>query len=146
MSLDAEAYIEIARKGFAAVPDFASTIHVATGRSLKSAIPDLGGIADPVSFTSSMRGYIALSRATDAEGVLVARPFSPTLFQLGEQPFASLLLRILRGQVLEEELEKEWAKAAHKVQSSTKESRLLDSKWHCGACGEKKTSKRISWE
>ena len=82
-SVDADAYIEIARKGFAAVPDFASTIHVATGRSLHAVIPDLGGIAEPPSFTAMMRGYIALSRATEADGLLIARPFSSNLFKLG---------------------------------------------------------------
>ena len=40
--LDGAAFIEIARKGFAAVPDFSSTIHVATRRSLKAVLPDLG--------------------------------------------------------------------------------------------------------
>ena len=60
-TLDAGAYIEIARKGFAAVPDFSSTIHVATGRSLKAVLPDLGGVAEPATFSAMMRGYIALS-------------------------------------------------------------------------------------
>ena len=78
MSLDSECCVEIARKGFSAVPDFASTIHVATGRSLNSVIPDLGGVAELASFNAMMRGYIALSRATDGDGVLIARPFPRT--------------------------------------------------------------------
>ena len=49
-TLDANAYVEIARKGFAAVPDFASTIHVATARSLNAVLPDLGGLPEPAIF------------------------------------------------------------------------------------------------
>ena len=55
-TLDAAAFIEIARKGFAAVPDFSCTIHNATGRSLKAVLPDLGGLPEPASFSASMRG------------------------------------------------------------------------------------------
>ena len=54
-TLDALAYVEIARKGFAAVPDFSSTIHVATGRSLNAVIPDLGGLVEPATF-NAMKG------------------------------------------------------------------------------------------
>ena len=81
--LDASENIEIARKGFAAVPDFSSTIHVATGRTLESCIADLGGYADVPSFPAMMRNYIALSRVRDKESILIARPFSPLLFEQG---------------------------------------------------------------
>ena len=96
-TLDAAAFIEIARKGFAAVPDFSSTIHVAIGRSLKAVLPDLGGLPEPATFSASMQGYIALSRALDADGALIARPFAPTLFQQWPQHFATLLLAELQG-------------------------------------------------
>ena len=142
-SLDANAYVEIARKGFAAVPDFASTIHVATGRSLKAVIPDLGGVAEPASFSAMMRGYIALSRATDANGVLIARPFSPTLFALGPQPFATLLLETLQGKIPEQKLPELWATAAATVRDSTKSKRLMDKKWTCGVCDESKTGREF---
>ena len=55
-SLDAAEYIEITRKGFAAVPDFSSTIHVATGRSIRACLPDLGGLQEPPSLSAMMRG------------------------------------------------------------------------------------------
>ena len=116
--LDPSEHIEILRKGFAAVPDFSSTIHVATGRTLKSCIADLGGFADVVSFLASMRGYIAMSRATDAAGILIARPFSPKLFSQGPQPFPTLLLEVLQGRVQEEELTQQ----CHKLQLGTSQS------------------------
>ena len=120
--MDAGAYIEIARKGFAAVPDFSSTIHVATGRSLKAVLPDLGGLAEPATFSAMMRGYIALSRALAADGVLIPRPFAPTLFMQKEEPFPSLLLDTLLGKegITEKILPTLWAKAAEDVNSIKK--------------------------
>ena len=50
-TLDANAFVAVDRKGFAAVPDFASTIHVATGRSLEAVLPDLGGVPEPATFS-----------------------------------------------------------------------------------------------
>ena len=144
MSLDSECCVEIARKGFSAVPDFASTIHVATGRSLNAVIPDLGGVVEPVSFAAMMRDYIALSRATEADGLLIARPFSPNLFQLGPQPFATLLLERLLGKVEDENLVKAWADAAAAMREATKNKRLKDTPFTCGVCGnDKKKVKSI---
>ena len=79
-----------------------------------------------------MRGYIGLSRATDADGVLIARPFSPELFNLGPQPFASLLLETLQGKIPEATLPVEWARASQKQRNSTKQ--LLETEWTCATC------------
>ena len=46
-------------------------------------IPSLDGITDLPNGQRAMRGYIALSRAEDAEGLVIAEPFAPTLFQKG---------------------------------------------------------------
>ena len=97
-SLDKEEHIEITRKGFPLVPDFSSTIHVATGRTLESEISDLGGFEDKPSHRAAMEAYIALSRATDAEGVLITRPFPPKLFSQGAQPFPTYLSSILMNE------------------------------------------------
>ena len=60
--LDKGENIHISRKGFPVVPDFSSTVHLATGRTLKSIIGDLGDFEEPPSFSSAMRGYIILRR------------------------------------------------------------------------------------
>ena len=86
-SLDKDENIEIVRKGFPLVPDFSSTIHVATGRTLVSCMPDMGGFQDKPNHRGAMEAYIALSRATDAAGIFIMRSFAPTLFRLGPQPF-----------------------------------------------------------
>ena len=88
--LDKHGNIDIQRRAFPMVPDFSSTIHCATGRTIHSIIADLGSMKDRVSFAAAMRGYIALSRTTDAEGLLVARPFLPVLFRQGPQFFPTV--------------------------------------------------------
>ena len=90
-TLDADEHIEIARRGFPLVPNFSTTIDGATGQTLKSSIADLGDFGSIPSFHAAMRGYIALSRVTAADNMLIARTFSPLLFRLGPQPFPSLL-------------------------------------------------------
>ena len=62
---------------------------------MESEIADLGNFDDKPSFQAAMRGYIALSRVTNADGVLIARPFPWKLFSQGTQPFPSLLLETL---------------------------------------------------
>jgi len=102
--LDKDENIEIPRRGFPMVPDFSSTIHAATGRTLASAIGDLGGVSDKPSQAAAMRGYITISRVKSAGGLLLVQPFSPKLFNQGPQPFPTLLLQTLKGDVPEEEL------------------------------------------
>ena len=106
--------IPISRRGLGVMPDFSSTIHSATGRTLRSSIPSLDGITDLPNGQRAMRGCIALSRAEDAEGVVVAEPFAPTLFQQGPAPFPTLLLEVLKGRVKSTELEERCAAAAKK--------------------------------
>jgi hypothetical protein len=133
-TLDAAEHMEITRKGFAAVPDFSSTIHVATGRTLNACLPDLGGLEEPPSLAAMMRGYIALSRAVDADGVVIVRPFSPRLFQQGEQPFPTLLLKVLQGQVPESELAARCLETKQNTKHSKEERMLKHMKLQCGLC------------
>ena len=95
-NLDKEDYITISRLGFPLVPDFSPTIRCAIGQTLESIIPDLGDMKDNPTPVAAMKGYIGLSRTTGAEGVLIARPFSPLLFAQGPQPYAILLLDIMQ--------------------------------------------------
>ena len=104
--LDKAQAIQIKRRGFALAPDFSSTIHSATGRTLTSCVPDLGAIEETPNAQKAMEGYIALSRTTDVEGVILAQPFAPTLFKQGPAPYPTLLLQVLKGQVSQLELEK----------------------------------------
>lgn len=86
--------IEINRRGFAIVPDFASTIHSATGRILASGIPDLGAVKDKPNAPAAMEGMIALSLVKKREHVFIVRPFPPGLFrQVPSFFFLTLLLQ-----------------------------------------------------
>ena len=89
----------IQRWGFPVVPDFSSTVHIATGRTLNSALADLGAIREMPSFHHAMKGYVTLSRVQAAHRLLLVQPFNPMLFKLGPHPFPTLLLQILQGQL-----------------------------------------------
>ena len=82
-TLDADDHIEIARRGFPLVLNFSITIDGATGQTLNSGIADLGDFGSVPSHHAAMRGYIALSRVTAADNMLVVRNFNPQLFRLG---------------------------------------------------------------
>ena len=102
--LDKEENILIARKGFTMVPHFASTIHLATGRTMESAIPDLKQVDSVPSHASAMKAYIALSRVQSTDGLLIPEPFSPTLFQQGPQPWPTLLKEVMRTEMDDDEI------------------------------------------
>ena len=89
----------IQRWGFPVVPDFSSTVYVATGRTLKSALADLGGLSEMPSFHQAMKGYIMFSRVTTAHKLLLVQPFSRLLFKQGPHPYPTLLLNVLRNQL-----------------------------------------------
>ena len=64
----------IQRQGFPVVPNFSSTVHSATGRTLNSAIVDIGAVKEMPSFNTAMKGYIALSRVD-----CIRSPHRPTI-------------------------------------------------------------------
>ena len=67
-SLDHANNINITRRGFALVPDFSTTIHSATGRTLTSSIVDLDDFAAKPNPSATMKAYIALSRLVSVRG------------------------------------------------------------------------------
>ena len=123
-SLDKDECIEITRRGFALVPDFASTIHSATGRTLQSAICDFGAFDEKPSDAAAMRGYIGMSRVTDAEGLLIARPLPWKLFSQDAHPFPQLLLKVLQEDMTIGEIMLE----CERIAQQCKEDRKKDSK------------------
>ena len=96
---------------------------------MKASIPSLDGITDLPNGQRAMRGYIALSRAEDAEGLVIAEPFAPTLFQQGPAPFPTLLLDVLEGKVKSTELDERCRSAAKKSPIN-----WVDQKYTCGTC------------
>ena len=133
-TLDADEHIEIARRGFPLVPNFSTTIDGATGQTLKSSIADLGDFGSMPSFHAAMRGYIALSRVTAADNMLIARTFNPLLFRLGPQPFPSLLFRALQGE-MDNMPEEAFIQLCAETEKKYKKKNLLkDALWKCSSC------------
>ena len=128
--LDHAASIHIKRRGFALSPDFSSTIHSATGRTLVSCVPDLNPIEVAPNAQSAMEGYIALSRVEDAEGLIIAQPFAPTLFQQGPAPYPTLLLEVLKGQVSQLDLDKRLSE----LEATNTTKLLKQADFRCGSC------------
>ena len=95
---------EIRRTGFPLVPDFASTIHAITGQELEHEILDLKSFSESVSEEQQMMAYIGLSRVKRADGLLLADPFSPCLFQQGKVIGPTVLMHHLRGKIPEKAL------------------------------------------
>ena len=66
---------------------------------METALVDLGSVSVVPTFARAMRGYIALSRVRKVDDLLLVQAFSPALFQQGTQPWASLLLDTMKGEV-----------------------------------------------
>ena len=129
----------VKRFGFPIVPDFAATVHAVTGGQLSTAIGDLDTFDATPSQEDSLKGYIVLSRVETADKILLAQPFSPTLFTQGPLESAELLLEVLRGKVPKDELEARWD--AIEANWKKRKPRLMDQQWECGVCQKKK-----AWE
>ena len=85
---------------------------------------------------------MSLVRLVSADGLLIARPFSPLLFMQGEQSFPTLLMKVLRGEVPELEVgniidatETEY----HRILKSGTKAALEKQTWTCSGCGTAET-------
>lgn len=124
------------RFGFPIVPDFAATVHAVTGGQLPTAIGDLDTFDGTPSQEDALRGYIVLSRVEKADNILIAQPFSPTLFTQGPLESAELLLEVLRGNVPKDDLEARWD--GIEANWKQRKPRLGDHRWQCGGCDASK--------
>ena len=97
-NLDTVGEIQIRRRGFPIVPNFSMTVDSATGKTLDTAIADLGDLSVLPTFSRAMKGYIALSRVRRVQDLYLPQPFSPALFRQQEQPWPTCLMSFLRGE------------------------------------------------
>ena len=134
-SLDPDGDIQIARRGFPIVPNFSMTVDSATGKTLDTGITDLGDISTLPSFTRAMKGYISFSRFKKAHDFYLPQPFCPALFQLGPQPWPTLLLEYLKGNKDETTFEEDCQDARKETKKTV---RLTTMKWRCSSCTENK--------
>ena len=90
--------LRITRSQFPLAPAFAMTAHGAQGRTLKD-----GAIVDLCigQGTNSLGSYVAMTRVTRRDKVLLYRPFARDLFTQGVREGPDLLLKHLRGEKLD---------------------------------------------
>ena len=98
-TLDKAGAIKIMRHGFPIVPDFGGTAHAYCGTTLEACLGDLLAWHGKPSHELSLRGYIIKSRVKRAENILLAEPYSPNLFQQGDIPGPTLLMKVLQGEL-----------------------------------------------
>ena len=111
---------------------------------MESIIADVGAFEDIPNAESQMKGYIALSRVRDAESCIIARPFSPRLFSQGPHAFPTLLMKVLRKEVHEEDVPVECELTRQTLKTRRGDGsdlRLKNSMWKCGLC-----LKVLSWD
>ena len=107
---------------------------------MDTALVDLGSVSVAPSYARAMRGYIALSRVRKVDDLLLAQPFSPALFQQGQQPWAALLLDTLKGAVkwpedVPVQGSREMCEEVELAVECSKKLKLLkDLCWTCDAC------------
>lgn len=87
----------ISRTQFPIAPAFAITAHTSQGQTLDSAIIDLC-VPDEA---SAVTAYVAMTRVRSKESLLIYRPFPLERFAHGHTDGPDLLLRKLRGEVLD---------------------------------------------
>ena len=81
-----------------------------------------------------MRGYIALSRVRDVEGLLIVRPFMFGLFSQGPQPWPTLLLRTLQEGWQGEDLHLKCIQTAEQEVEGKQKNALSKRIWRCSKC------------
>ena len=124
--------VEIRRRGFGMVPNFATTIDGAVGRTIDKAVAAVGDWTEVASATKAMKGYIGLSRVRCAGDILLAEPFSPCLFTQGKQPWPTFLLSVQKGNVAVDET---YAVRCQEVQlEACKVKKLKATQFRCSSC------------
>ena len=89
--------------------DFGSTAHMIQGATLEAAFVDLQHSSSKASMTSLIAAYVCLSRVKRLQNICVMQPFSPFLFALGNPAGPERLVRMLAGEITEEQAIHEWS-------------------------------------
>ena len=120
-SLDPAGTVKVQRYGFPVVPDFGGTAHAYCGSTLDACLGDLLPWWQKPRKDDALRAYIIKSRVRDASRVLLAQPFCPHLFRQGVLHGPDLLMKVLQGQLSQEEAKKAWKEAGKAKNDRTDE-------------------------
>ena len=98
----------VRRRGFQLVPDFAGTAHAYCGDTLDTCKGDLLEWHKLPTFEMMQRACIIRSRAQSIDRCMLARPYSPALFNQGTLPGPDLLLQRQRGNLTATAVKQRW--------------------------------------
>ena len=118
-SPDAAGNVQVNRRGFQVVPNFAGTIHSFVGATLEAAMQDCLHFSRTPSREDMLKAYLGISRVKTKEGLLIVQPYHPMLFRQGALPGPELLMQLWRGHLRVDELAQKWEEyedAAGKLQ------------------------------
>ena len=131
-SPDSAGNVQVRRRGFQVVPNFAGTIHSFVGASLPAAMLDCLHFARTPKREDMLKAYLGISRVTELEGLLIVQPYHPMLFRQGALPGPELLMQFWRGTTQAADLEAKWQEL--EKLASKQQKRLDKMSWHCYAC------------
>ena len=94
-TLDKAGNVKILRLGFPIVPDFGGTAHAYCGTTLDACLGDLLTWYRKPTHDDMLKAYIIKSRVKEAQHLLLAKPYSPQLFQLGPPPGPFYLRKVI---------------------------------------------------
>ena len=78
------------------------------GASKDAVIADCLEVAHISKQGDAISTYVASSRVKTKEGILIMQPFSPGLFAHGPPPGPHILMRLLRGEILVDDVDAEF--------------------------------------
>ena len=122
------------RTGFVILPDFSGTAHMVQGTTLVSAIVDCLEAGHAAKLTNMLAAYVGLSRVKLKRNVLIMQAFSPGLFGRGPPPGPNILMRLLRGEIQEDQVDEEFTRFERVANESSAETSLLKMHWTCTSC------------
>ena len=129
---DAANKVQVNRRGFQVVPNFAGTIHSFVGASLDAAMLDCLHFSQTPRKDDQLKAYLGISRVRTAEGLLIVQPYHPMLFKQGSLPGPELIMKFWRGEAQNHELPQMWQDMEAAAQKLKK--RLDEMQWPCGSC------------
>ena len=80
------------------------------------------------------KAYVGKSRTREADHTLIVQPYSPHLFRQGELPGPNILMRLLRGDIQEDQVDEEFTRFERVANESSAETSLLKMHWNCTSC------------
>ena len=116
--------VKAKRTGFLAVPYFSGTSFMFQGATKDAIIADNLEVAHVSRQADALSAYVANSRVKTKEGILIMQPFSPGLFAHGPPPGPHILMRLLRGEILADDVDAEFDQLRREAKDRARHDQL----------------------